>query len=337
MTQDEIRKLLGGYATDALSADERRILFEAALDDQALFNALQNEDALKELLDDPVVRQQVRTALHTRRPRFWSRRWLFGVAVPAVAAVVVIAVMYRGNAPEPAAVQQLAQQAPVVQQPAVQQPAVQQPAVQEPKAEPQPSAPPALKKQKAAPARIVVPKLKAPPAAQPLVSSASGATLVRPLAAPAMAALRAVPAPMPEAVRQQFSPEIAGAGPLYQGSLVQYSLIRSDAPKDAVRVQVTTGIAGYLALYELDAAGAAKQVYPAGDVAARVPPNQAIQIPPNPIAIGDGSRLRLVLVPSSPPAVTGFLAAGQAGLQTTTIGAGNPPLGPLVVDIPVAR
>jgi hypothetical protein len=47
MTQDEIRKLLGGYATDALTADERRILFEAALEDQDLFNALQNEDALR--------------------------------------------------------------------------------------------------------------------------------------------------------------------------------------------------------------------------------------------------------------------------------------------------
>ncbi len=63
MTQDEIRKLLGGYATNALSADERRILFEAALEDQELFNALQNEDALRELLDDPVSRDQVRRAL----------------------------------------------------------------------------------------------------------------------------------------------------------------------------------------------------------------------------------------------------------------------------------
>ena len=41
MTQDEIRKLLGGYATNELSADERRILFEAALEDQELFNALE--------------------------------------------------------------------------------------------------------------------------------------------------------------------------------------------------------------------------------------------------------------------------------------------------------
>ena len=66
MTQEEIRKLLGGYATNALSADERRILFEAALEDQELFNALQNEDALKELLDDPVLRDQMKSCLDIR-------------------------------------------------------------------------------------------------------------------------------------------------------------------------------------------------------------------------------------------------------------------------------
>ncbi len=104
MTQDEIRKLLGGYATNALTANERQILFEAALEDQELFNALQNEDALRELLDDPISREQVRRALNIpnrakSRPRFGSRRWLLGVAIPAVAAVILIAIMNRYNAP----------------------------------------------------------------------------------------------------------------------------------------------------------------------------------------------------------------------------------------------
>ena len=31
MSRDDIRKLLGGYATDTLSEEERRTLFEAAL------------------------------------------------------------------------------------------------------------------------------------------------------------------------------------------------------------------------------------------------------------------------------------------------------------------
>ena len=81
MTQDEIRKLLGGYATNALTLDERKLLFDAALEDQDLFNALQDEDTLRELLADPVTRQQVRgalanTGIKKERPRFWSRRWL---------------------------------------------------------------------------------------------------------------------------------------------------------------------------------------------------------------------------------------------------------------------
>src|ERR1700678_258313 len=103
MTQEEIRKLLGGYATDRLTADERRILFEAALEDQELFNALQNEDALRELLDDPVARSQVRRMLADprpkRRPHFGSRRGLWGGALPAAAAVILIAIMNRANAP----------------------------------------------------------------------------------------------------------------------------------------------------------------------------------------------------------------------------------------------
>ena len=63
MTQEEIRKLLGGYATNSLTDRERTALFEAALEDQELFNALQNEDALRELLADPATREQVRLAL----------------------------------------------------------------------------------------------------------------------------------------------------------------------------------------------------------------------------------------------------------------------------------
>ena len=60
MTEDDLRKLLGGYATNALSADERRILFEAALavqsasaDEMIKRSRIEPEiakDALKELL-----------------------------------------------------------------------------------------------------------------------------------------------------------------------------------------------------------------------------------------------------------------------------------------------
>ena len=59
MSQDETRKLLGGYATDSLTEAERRVLFEAALQDQELFDELAGEQVLKEVLDEPGARQRL--------------------------------------------------------------------------------------------------------------------------------------------------------------------------------------------------------------------------------------------------------------------------------------
>ena len=287
MTQDEIRKLLGGYATDALTADERRILFEAALEDQDLFNALQNEDALKELLDDPVLREQVRRALGTpakpsRRPGFSWRKWAFGVALPAAAAVIAIVVMNRADAPKLVSMSQPAAPTEVA-----------------PKLAPTVPAPQA----QAIPAPVPLESARRPEAP---VASAFSAAAVRPLP--------------PDA-------------PLYQGPLVRYSVIRSGPDGNAIRVEVTTGIAGYLALYRLDAAGNSTLVYPAKDPAALVEPDVTIQIP-----ITDTSgRLRLVVVPAAPSAAIGQLGGAVNG---TALGTGTPPLPvpptPLIVDIPLA-
>jgi Domain of unknown function (DUF4384) len=307
MTQEEIRKLLGGYSTNALTADERRILFEAALDDQELFNALQNEDALRELLDDPGAREQVRQALERRRPRFWSRRWVLGVAMPAVAAVVAIVVMNRARAPQP-----IPQVAPAAA------PQIEARAVA-PKAEPAP--PPEVKKQVHA-ARKIAPKISAPiPAPAPAPTAAAAARLA-----------------IPDAIRQEFSTAFVESASPYQGPLVQYSLVRSGPDGDAVQVEVTTEIAGYLALYELDAAGNSKLVYPPNDSAARVFPSVTIQIPNSPIKIADATgRLRLVVVPAAPSVVMGQLNGAAGG---TTLGTGNALLqqqsAPLVIDIPLA-
>ncbi len=59
MTQDEIRKLLGGYSTGALTDAERERLFTEALKDQALFDALADEDALRHLLAQPGVKEEM--------------------------------------------------------------------------------------------------------------------------------------------------------------------------------------------------------------------------------------------------------------------------------------
>ena len=65
---DDVRKLLGGYATGTLTEAEREQLFSAALDDQALFEALADEQALADLLEDSSART---TLLHaTENPEF---------------------------------------------------------------------------------------------------------------------------------------------------------------------------------------------------------------------------------------------------------------------------
>jgi len=100
MNQEQARKLLGGYATNSLTEAERKALFEAALDDQELFDALQHEEALKELLADPVSRNQVQQAL-AKAPAsgksWWSRGWVWGGMAGAVAAGVMIVAVIRSN------------------------------------------------------------------------------------------------------------------------------------------------------------------------------------------------------------------------------------------------
>lgn len=321
MTEDEIRKLLGGYATNALNADERRILFEAALDDQELFNALQNEDALRELLDDPVSRDQVRRAIEQpKRPGFWSRRWALGVAIPAVAAVIAIAVMNRATAPRhlaapPAAAEQIASTKDAAPPEALQQPSLPRPSL--------PAPPSRVKKQSAAPQSTA--DLIAPTAAAPV----------------AKAELALAPPPLPDAVRQQFSSGFVADAKLYQGPLVQYSLIRSGPAGDEVRVEVSTRIASYLALYRVDAGGNSSRVYPENDPAVRVAPGVSMQIPPSPLKIADaGGKLRLVIVPAAASAVAEQNARAIGGAingasQQALVDQFKAPPAPLVIDIPI--
>lgn len=147
-----------------------------------------------------------------------------------------------------------------------------------------------------------------------------------------MANFRTVAPPLvvPEAIRQQLSTGLVATAPLYQGPLVRYSLVRSGPEDHDVRVGVTTGISGYLALYEIEADGNAKRLYPPTVEALRVLPNATIEVPDKAIAAREGLRLRLIFVPSPVAATNGFLAGvpPSAGAGSTSR--------PLVVDIPVA-
>ena len=78
MSPEDIKKLLGGYATGTLTEAEQQALFAAALEDQELFDALANEQPLRDLLTDPCGRATLLTARWTPRRAglggFWQ--WL---------------------------------------------------------------------------------------------------------------------------------------------------------------------------------------------------------------------------------------------------------------------
>ena len=97
MKREDIHHLLGGYAAGTLTPAEQQTLFAAALEDQHLFNALADEQSLKELLDDPEARGYLRAALEEAAPiasvatkKAW---WPAAAAISAVAACLAVVMM----------------------------------------------------------------------------------------------------------------------------------------------------------------------------------------------------------------------------------------------------
>ena len=95
--RDDLRKLIGGYPTGTLTAEERALLFGAALDDQDLFDELADEHALKELLDEPGVRQRMLQGLAPRpegQLGWWMRPWpVSALGTASVAILIAISVL----------------------------------------------------------------------------------------------------------------------------------------------------------------------------------------------------------------------------------------------------
>lgn len=104
MTRDEIRALIGGYATGSLTETERRTLFEAALEDQELFDELAGEQGLKELIDQPGMRQRLICSIEPVRARAWWQHPLPWLAIAASAAGIAILMLLP---PRPAEVAKL--------------------------------------------------------------------------------------------------------------------------------------------------------------------------------------------------------------------------------------
>jgi hypothetical protein len=91
----EANHFVAGYATDSLGEAERRELLRAALDDQALFDTLVEDDGLRELLQDPAARQEVLAVLEEptgwERVRAWFERPATLLDLGAVATLVFVA------------------------------------------------------------------------------------------------------------------------------------------------------------------------------------------------------------------------------------------------------
>jgi len=101
MNPRDVEKLLGGYATGTLTAAEREVLFAESLKNQSLFDALADEEVLRELLSDPAIKARLLGVLE-RKPSFWSTLWRPAplAAMSSVAVAVVLFVATRSTAPE---------------------------------------------------------------------------------------------------------------------------------------------------------------------------------------------------------------------------------------------
>ena len=182
MTPDDARKLLGGYATGSLTEAERTALFEAALEDQELFDELAGEQVLKEVLDEPGARQRLLVALGTARKehrRGWMRPWPWAAATVAMAVVIGIVIFTRTPPPEPP--QQIAQvmKSPEPVNAPAAPPAAEPPPVRQKVSPAPPPEPPAELKKEALADRLKEVKPQATEAARGFVAGAPAAAALR--------------------------------------------------------------------------------------------------------------------------------------------------------------
>jgi len=344
MSKEEIRRLLGGYSTNTLTESERSALFEAALDDQELFNALQQEQALKSLLDDPATRVQVRQALERqpsgRQTGSRMRWWAWGGAASAAVVASILLVMYRPNplrpAKNPVEIASL-EKAPSPATPALpnepkgsvvapkERPRIRTKAADEPA--------PLRDTLPAAPAAAPPPLIPAP--VQPRAAQSFGQ--LQPgvlMAGRAQDQVALASAPVAKAVSGAPQP------------LLRYSLLKrasndsnfapaTDAqfkPGDFVRLQVSAALPGQLTLSRLDDAGQWQRV--AGIEALA---NSIYTIPDSPMEVTAApQRFRLTLEPSAPQAgIVGGIAGGPKREMRAASAAQAAVAAPAVVEITI--
>jgi len=102
VNREDVRKLIGGYATGTLTEAEQRALFAAALEDQDLFDELAGEQAFKDLLEVPGARERLLTAVAPAPKARKQSWWAWGAIAAAATAGIVLFVATRTSVPEPA-------------------------------------------------------------------------------------------------------------------------------------------------------------------------------------------------------------------------------------------
>ncbi len=219
MTREELRGLIGGYSTGTLSEAERKALFEAALEDQELFDELAREQALKEALEEPGAKERLLAAVapgvstKSAVTPWWKQGWSWAaIAAACVALFTGIAVLRTSGR-----VEQIAR----LEQPALPQPPALETTPSSPALPPAassvpaaPSAPAASSKLSAPPSAPASPP--APAAAAPKLTT--GAALEPPKQAPleaprAQSLGRLSPEAPPPAPTPQAAPVPAVPGP----------------------------------------------------------------------------------------------------------------------------
>lgn len=97
---DKTLALLGGYAAGTLSAEEQRWLAEAALRDQAVFDAMADEEALRELLSDQAAKARLAALLQPAGERWWRKPWAWAAMAAPVLAGLALLVMLPDESKE---------------------------------------------------------------------------------------------------------------------------------------------------------------------------------------------------------------------------------------------
>lgn len=109
MTDPDVAKLIAGYATRTLTAEEEQRLLLAAAEDQSIFDAIADEEDLRTVLDDFPLRQRVLRTIAEKEPhasvlasflRFRPMRYALAGAM-AAAAVIGISLRYQKGEPVP--------------------------------------------------------------------------------------------------------------------------------------------------------------------------------------------------------------------------------------------